>query len=106
MVEDAPVEIGGKWTQVWTEADRFDNSGDSTKEEKEAAYQIEQDARKAANARQTRDEKLGLSDWRVIRASEGGPAVSSDWATYRQALRDVPAQGGFPNTITWPTEPS
>lgn len=28
------------------------------------------------------------------------------WATYRQALRDVPAQGGFPENITWPTPPS
>jgi hypothetical protein len=28
-----------------------------------------------------------------------------EWATYRQALRDVPSQAGFPNTITWPSEP-
>ena len=61
---------------------------------------------KAANARDTRDAKLGLSDWMVIRASEGGAAVTSDWATYRQDLRDVPEQAGFPNTITWPTEPT
>jgi len=28
------------------------------------------------------------------------------WATYRLELLDVPQQAGFPNTITWPTEPS
>ena len=32
--------------------------------------------------------------------------ITDDWRTYRQALRDVPAQAGFPNSITWPTEPS
>lgn len=29
----------------------------------------------------------------------------SEWATYRQALRDVPEQAGFPETINWPTKP-
>ena len=36
-------------------------------------------------------------------------AMSSDkqaeWTTYRQALLDVPAQSGFPETISWPTKP-
>ena len=36
-------------------------------------------------------------------------ALSSDdqsaWATYRTALLDVPAQAGFPSSITWPTKP-
>jgi len=27
------------------------------------------------------------------------------WATYRTALLDVPAQAGFPSSITWPTAP-
>jgi len=27
------------------------------------------------------------------------------WATYRQALRDVPQQAGFPSDINWPTTP-
>ena len=32
--------------------------------------------------------------------------ITEEWRTYRQALRDVPAQAGFPTNITWPTEPS
>jgi len=32
--------------------------------------------------------------------------ITDDWRTYRQSLRDVPAQAGFPDNITWPTEPS
>ena len=31
--------------------------------------------------------------------------LTSDMATYRQALRDVPLQAGFPDNITWPTKP-
>jgi len=27
------------------------------------------------------------------------------WATYRQDLRDVPQQAGFPTTVVWPTKP-
>ena len=31
--------------------------------------------------------------------------LSSDMATYRQALRDVTSQAGFPSNVTWPTKP-
>ena len=31
--------------------------------------------------------------------------LSSDMATYRQALRDVPSQEGFPTDVTWPVKP-
>ena len=30
---------------------------------------------------------------------------SAAWATYRQGLRDVPEQAGFPEDINWPTTP-
>lgn len=33
------------------------------------------------------------------------PEMSDAMRTYRQALRDVPAQSGFPTDITWPTKP-
>ena len=38
----------------------------------------------------------GLSDF----------TMTAEMTAYRQALRDVPVQSGFPNTITWPQEPS
>tara|TARA_R110000744_G_scaffold221810_1_gene340790 strand:- start:928 stop:1263 length:336 start_codon:yes stop_codon:yes gene_type:complete len=60
------------------------------------------EAEKALGARAERDAKLVESDWtQVIDASVDQAA----WATYRQALRDIPAQAGFPNTIDWPTSP-
>jgi len=32
--------------------------------------------------------------------------MSDEWKTYRQALRDIPSQEGFSNSVTWPTKPS
>lgn len=37
--------------------------------------------------------------------STGGVVLTGVWATYRQALRDVTTQSGFPWTITWPEMP-
>ncbi len=55
--------------------------------------------------RSERNKKLTETDWVVTKASETGVAVSDDWKTYRQALRDVPSQSD-PDNITWPTKPS
>ena len=51
-----------------------------------------------------RNDLLAQSDWIVTKASETGVAVSDEWKTYRQALRDVPTQSD-PDNITWPTLP-
>ena len=59
-------------------------------------------AQAPAEVRTERDVKLHASDWTQV---ADAPVDQASWATYRQALRDVPAQAGFPNTITWPTEP-
>lgn len=67
----------------------------------EAEYAAGADDRAAAQVREERDRKLAATDWRA----SSDLTLSTEWATYRQALRDVPAQAGFPNTITWPTEP-
>tara|TARA_A100001388_G_C28733140_1_gene482619 strand:- start:254 stop:535 length:282 start_codon:yes stop_codon:yes gene_type:complete len=52
-----------------------------------------------------RNSLLAECDWIVTKASETGVAVSNEWKTYRQALRDVPTQSD-PDNITWPTKPS
>ena len=54
-------------------------------------------------ARAKRNRLLSTSDWTQV---DDAPVDKSAWATYRQLLRDVPSQAGFPNTITWPTKPS
>lgn len=59
----------------------------------------------ADDVRAERDAKLSACDWIVIRAQETGQPVPQEWADYRQALRDVPEQPGFPEDIEWPAEP-
>ena len=55
--------------------------------------------------RSERDAKLAATDWRVTRAYEEGQPVQSAWLVYRQALRDVTAQPGFPTQVEWPEQP-
>jgi uncharacterized protein YbjT (DUF2867 family) len=55
-----------------------------------------------AAMRGRRDRLLAASDWTQV---ADAPVDAAAWATYRQALRDVPAQAGFPDNITWPEVP-
>ena len=65
-------------------------------------YAANSNSREAAKIRATRNDKLKESDWTQIADST---ADKTAWATYRQALRDITAQSGFPWTITWPESP-
>ena len=56
----------------------------------------------AAQARTQRDGLLSQSDWTQV---ADAPVDHQAWADYRQALRDVPQQNGFPTDINWPTKP-
>jgi len=56
----------------------------------------------SVSARNRRDILLGESDWAIL---EDAPTDKAAWQTYRQALRDVPQQEGFPQEITWPEKP-
>lgn len=56
----------------------------------------------AISARSRRDILLRESDWAVL---ADAPTDKTAWQAYRQELRDVPQQEGFPNSINWPTEP-
>jgi len=59
------------------------------------------DAEIAEDVRAIRGIKLTETDWSAL----GDVAMTDEMKTYRQALRDVPTQAGFPNTIEWPTSP-
>jgi hypothetical protein len=59
----------------------------------------------AAVARLRRMRLLAACDWVVTRAAETGQAVPDAWSAYRQALRDVTKQAGFPEHIDWPARP-
>ena len=55
--------------------------------------------------RTQRDALISASDWTQIPDSPFTKAQRETWATYRQALRDITKQPGFPETIDWPVAP-
>lgn len=84
----------------------------------------EDNSKKAEEIRKLRDSLLQESDKQVLLDRIGlavpsgdtftawkpflgklASMLSGDWATYRQALRDIPDQEGFPYDIVWPTKP-
>ena len=58
-------------------------------------------ALRADEARALRDELLASTDW----TANSDVTMTEEMTAYRQALRDIPAQAGFPNTVTWPVAP-
>jgi len=88
---DGVQEIGGQWFTKYSVADMDDEAKATT------------DAAQAASVRQQRDDKLSKCDWTQV---ADAPVDKAAWATYRQALRDLPKEAGFPWTIIWPTEPN
>ena len=68
----------------------------------EASWDAGADDRTAEKVRRKRNAILKSSDW----MANSDVTMSDEWRTYRQALRDITSQEGFPNDITWPTEPS
>jgi hypothetical protein len=57
---------------------------------------------KASQMRSNRNRLLADCDWTQISDATVDKAI---WATYRQELRDISSQVGFPWEITWPTQP-
>ena len=61
-------------------------------------------AKPMADLRAERDRRLAETDW----MANSDVTMSDAWKTYRQNLRDVPAQSGVTglDDVTWPTKPS
>jgi hypothetical protein len=66
-----------------------------------ACTQAETD-NQAAQVRSQRDDALVASDWTQV---ADAPVDQAAWAAYRQALRDISTQAGFPFAVTWPVKP-
>ena len=65
-----------------------------------AAVNAEYDALQDFLIRSQRDSLLQQSDVFALH-----DRITDAWTTYRQALRDLPSQSGFPASVTWPTKP-
>ena len=51
--------------------------------------------------RSQRDRLIAQTDWWAT----ADRTMTAEQTAYRQALRDIPDQAGFPTDITWPTKP-
>jgi hypothetical protein len=83
-------QVNGKWYTKWVTVD-MDNDAKTAK-----------DAEQAKSVRADRNKRIADCDWTQVADS---PVDKAAWATYRQALRDIPQQAGFPWDIQWPTMP-
>ena len=81
----------------------FTAEEEAVRDAEEAAYAAGANDRKAIEVRTERNTKLAATDWTQV--SDAPQAIKDSYVTYRQALRDVPLQSGFPWTITWPVAP-
>jgi hypothetical protein len=59
----------------------------------------------STTVRAKRDALLASSDWTQLADCVLDDADKVLWQSYRRALRDVPQQTGFPNSVTWPNKP-
>jgi hypothetical protein len=87
---DGAEQIDGKWYTKYSVA------------EMDAEAITAKDSEQAKSIREERSTKLAESDWTQV---ADAPVDKAVWATYRQALRDITAQSGFPWTVTWPDAP-
>ena len=99
-------DANGNRVHAWTEQDMFQEYTDD--DDNVVTVQDQIDAKVAADnaaleatERATRDDLLKATDHYGL----SDVAMSDAMTAYRQALRDVPQQAGFPQTITWPTKP-
>ena len=87
LTEDAvlntPTEVNGAWIQSYS-----------------VVQKSQEDTER--NIREQRNFLLSESDWTQV---DDAPVDKTAWATYRQALRDITAQEGFPFNVTFPTKP-
>ena len=90
-VELPPIQDGEVWRQVWQVVEL----------DPEEQQKI-RDAR-SSEVRKKREVLLAQSDWTQL--SDAPVNDKAAWLAYRQALRDVPSQAGFPFSIDWPERP-
>ena len=85
-----PTKDGDTWILAWSVTDK-------------SQEEIQQyDDSVAASIRHQRDNLLAASDWTQV---PDAPVDQAAWAVYRQALRDITTQAGFPHEVTWPVKP-
>ena len=103
MESDTEPEFYTRW--VRTPADSPDNVAPKDADMRGIAIYLtdeEYDTVLAASARQKRDRLIAATDYLVTPDYPISDDRLAKVKIYRQALRDIPEQSGFPRSITWP----
>lgn len=87
---DGVEEIDGQWFTKYVAA------------EPDAEGKAAMDEEQAKKVRADRNQRLAECDWTQL---PDAPVDQAIWAVYRQELRDISSQEGFPWTIIWPDKP-
>lgn len=83
-------QVSGSWVEKWI-------ATNATQQQIAERSEL-----RAQLVRSQRDELLSGSDWTQL---ADAPVDQTAWETYRQALRDLPSQEGFPYSVIWPIKP-
>jgi len=76
-----------------------------TKRQKTTEEISQEQSAKADTIRGERNQLLQDTDWIIIKSMETTVSDIDDWKAYRQQLRDITDQAGFPNDVNWPVKP-
>ena len=94
--------------ETFVQSDVINNPNYWSDYQTEAEEKAEQDKFEAEVVRAKRDALLNKYEW-TVNSPDLTTAKQTEWKTYRQALRDLPDQSGFPweaDGMTWPTKPT
>ena len=93
IAEDFPQLLNDAWTQVWEVTDA---SAEEIQNRTET---------KATSVREVRNIEISVCDWTQLPDTPLTTEKKQEWAVYRQELRDITSQPGFPWEVDWPIKP-
>jgi hypothetical protein len=91
-----PKLIDGEWTESYDKVERSAEELSLANESLSAQVRIDRD-----KLLKHSDNRIRSDVWDKYTDQE-----KAEWADYRQALKDIPDQPGFPTDVEWPLEPS
>ena len=93
VFEGTPELVNGIWKQTWVVENLSETEKQQLTEEKKYTVRLQ------------RNRLLTETDWTQFNDSPLSEESKLDWKVYRQELRDITEQEGFPHNIIWPTKP-
>lgn len=108
--KDKVLKVEGKWYVNYVVGPVFKEYTDSegvlhTVEQQKLNHKLNIDNREASSVRKIRNNLLSESDWTQLNNSPLEEDKKNSWRSYRQCLRDISSQVGFPWKINWPLKP-